>query len=222
MERTGHIGLAAALVFSALYLFSGLVVVAPPGPDAPAAEVQRYFVNHDGGLAASSWLGVAAGVAFLVFVAVLRRELESASGWLADVAFGAGLALAAASAGALMLQLGLALQAEFTAPETARTLLDALRFFPPVATGAVFALSGAVALAALGYGALPRWVGIASLVYAAYEVFESFTIFGGTEGGFAPSESVNLVGTLAFLPWAVAVGVGMARPYPRIRADQGD
>jgi hypothetical protein len=211
MERTGRIGLAAALVFSALYLFSALVVVAPPAPDAPAAEVQRYFVNHDGGLAASAWLGVGAGVAFLVFLAILRRELEPASGWLADVAFAAGVMVATSAAVPLMLQLGLALQAEFTAPETARTLLDVMRFFPPVATGAVFALAGAVALASLRYGALARWAGIASLVYAAYEVFESFTIFGGTEGGFAASESVNLVGTLAFLPWAVAVGAAMAR-----------
>jgi hypothetical protein len=58
-------------------------------------------------------------------------------------------------------------------------------------------------------------------LYAAYELLESFTVFGGDSGGFAPGESVNLVGTLAFLPWAIAVGAGLTRPYPRGDAPDG-
>ena len=102
-----------------------------------------------------------------------------------------------------------------------RILVDVQRFFAPLATGAVFALALAVALASLRHGALPAWVGAASLLYAAYELLESFTVFGGDTGGFAPGESVNLVGTLAFLPWAVAVGAGLTRPYPRGDASEG-
>ena len=221
MTGDGRIGLAAAVAFAVLYMFSGIVVAAPPAPDAPAAEIQRYFVNHADALAASAWLIVVATVPFLVFVAVLRRRLVTAAGWLGDLALGGGLVLAAAGVGALMISLGLALHPDFNPPETVRVLVDVQRFFAPLATGAVFALALAVALASLRHGALPAWVGAASLLYAAYELFESFTVFGGDTGGFAPGETVNLVGTLAFLPWAVAVGAGLARPYPRGNAPEG-
>jgi hypothetical protein len=215
MSGDGGIGLAAAVAFAVLYLFSGLVVATPPAPDAPAAEIQRYFVNHADAIATSAWLIVAATVPFLVFLAVLRRRLADAAGWLGDLALGGGLVLAAAGVGTLMISLGLAFHPDFNPPETVRMLADIQRFFAPLATGAVCALAAAVALASLRQGALPAWVGVASLVYAVYEVFESFTVFGGDTGGFAPGESVNLVGTLGFLPWAVAVGVGLTRPYPR-------
>jgi hypothetical protein len=101
-------------------------------------------------------------------------------------------------------------------------LVDVERFFAPAATGAVFALAAAVAVASLRHDALPRWAGVASLLYAAYEVFESFTIFGGDTGGFAPGESVNLVGTLGAGVWAVVVGAALARPYPRGNAREGN
>ena len=221
MTGDGRIGLAAAVAFAVLYLFSGIVVAAPPAPDAPAAEIQRYFVNHADAIAASAWLVVVATVPFLIFVAVLRRRLVTAAGWLGDLALGGGLVLAAAGVGALMISLGLALHPDFNPPESVRVLVDVQRFFAPLATGAVFALALAVALASLRHGALPAWVGAASLLYAAYELFESFTVFGGDTGGFAPGETVNLVGTFAFLPWAVAVGAGLARPYPRGNAPEG-
>lgn len=221
MSGDGRIGLAAAVAFAVLYLMSGLVVAAPPAPDAPAAELQRYFVNHADAIATSAWLLVVATVPFLVFLAVLRGRLVAAGGWLGDLALGGGLVLAAAGMGALMISLGLALHPDFNPPETVRVLVDVQRFFAPLATGAVFALALAVAVASLRHGALPAWVGAASLLYAAYEVLESATVFGGDTGGFAPGESVNLVGTLGFLPWAVVVGIGLARPYPRGYASAG-
>jgi len=222
MRGDGRIGLAAAVAFAVLYVFSGLVVTAPPAPDAPAAEIQRYFVNHADAVATSAWLIVVATVPFLVFLAVLRRRLVAAAGWLGDLALGGGLLLAAAGTGAVMISLGLALHPDFNPPETVRILFDVQRFFAPIATGAVFTLAVAVAIASLRHAALPAWVGASSLLYAAYELFESFTVFGGDTGGFAPGESVNLVGTLAFLVWAVAVGVAMARPYPRGDAPEGN
>ena len=131
MTGDGRIGLAAAVAFAALYLLSGLVVAAPPAPDAPAAEIQRYFVNHADALATSAWLIVAATVPFLVFAAVLRRRLADAAGWLGDLAFGGGLVLAAAGVGTLMISLGLALHPDFNPPETVRILVDVQRFFAP-------------------------------------------------------------------------------------------
>jgi hypothetical protein len=216
MTGDGRIGLGAAIAFSVLYVFSALVVATPPAPDVPAAEVQRYFVNHSGAIATSAWLVVLGTVPYLVFVAILRRHLdEHAPGWLADLAFGGGLLLAAAGVAGLMISLGLALHPDFNPPETVRMLVDTQRFFEPLATGAVIAIALAVALAALQHGALPTWAGVASLVYAAYELIESATIFGGDSGGFAPGESVNTVGSLGFLLWSVAIGIALARAYPR-------
>jgi hypothetical protein len=221
MSGEGRIGLSAAVAFAVLFLFSGLVVAAPPAPDAPAAEIQRYFVNHDDAIATSAWLVVVGTVPYLVFLAVLRSRLSATAGWLGDLALGGGLLLAAEAFVSVMISLGLALHPDFNAPETVRVLVDVQRFFAPVATGAVFALAGAVALAALRHDALPRWVGWVSLLYAAYEVFESFTVFGGDTGGFAPGESVNLVGGLGAGVWAVIVGASLVRPYPRGDASEG-
>jgi hypothetical protein len=215
MRADGRIALAAAVAFAILFLLSAAVVPPLPNPDAPTAEVQRWFVNHRDGVATSAWLLVLGTVPFLVFLAVLRRRLEPAAGWLADLAFAAGLLLAAETAVPLMISLGLALHPDFNPPETVRVLADVERFYMPVATGPVVAIAIAVALASLRLDALPRWVGTASLLYAAYEIFESFTVFGGSTGGFAPGESVNMVGGLAGGVWFVAVGASLMRPYPR-------
>ena len=102
-----------------------------------------------------------------------------------------------------------------------RLFADVSRFFAPLATGAVFAVALAVALASVRYEVFPVWVGAASLVYAVFEVLESATIFGGDTGGFAPGESVNTAGSVGFLVWAVAVGVALARPYPRGDGPEG-
>ena len=222
MTADGRTGLVAAFAFALLYLLSVLVVVSPPPPDAPAAEVQRYFVNHEGTLATSAWLAVASIVPFLIWLAILRRRLAAEAGWTGDLAFGGGVLLVAAGTASVMISLGLALHPDFNPPETVRVLADIQRFLAPVATGAVGALALAVAVASLRHDALPLWAGAASLVYVVYEVFESFTIFGGDSGGFAPGESVNVVGTIAFLPWAVAVGAALARPYPRRSASEDD
>jgi hypothetical protein len=216
MTGDGRIALGAAITFSVLYLFSALVVATPPAPDAASAEVQRYFVNHSNAIATSAWLVVAGTIPYLVFVAVLRRHLATtAGGWLPDLAFGGGLLLAATSVTGLMISLGLAFHPDFNPPDTVRVLVDVQRFFEPLATGAVIAVAAAVAVAAFRYDALPAWAGAASVVYALYEVIESATVFGGDSGGFAPGESVNTAGSVGFLVWSVAIGIALARAYPR-------
>jgi len=183
----------AALAFAVLYLVSGFVVPEPPDLNATGVQVQLYFADHSGALAASGYLAMVAGIPFLIVLALLRRRLATVGGWMADTAFGGGLVLAAAATAALLIQLGLALHPDDLDPATARTLLD---------------------------GALPRWVGLASAAYALYEVIESATVFG-SHGAFGPGETINTIGTVAFLPWYVALGTGLsapeeARPAPAV------
>ena len=210
----------AALAFAVLYLVSGFVVPEPPDLNATGVQVQLYFADHSGALAASGYLAMVAGIPFLIVLALLRRRLATVGGWMADTAFGGGLVLAAAATAALLIQLGLALHPDDLDPATARTLLDVGRFLAPAVTAAVFVMAVAVAVASLRYGALPRWVGLASAAYALYEVIESATVFG-SHGAFGPGETINTIGTVAFLPWYVALGTGLsapeeARPAPAV------
>ncbi|MDQ6916073.1 MAG: hypothetical protein M3155_09735 [Actinomycetota bacterium] len=201
----------AALAFAVLFLVSGFVVPAPPDVDATAAQVQLYLSDHSGALAASGYLGVAGGVPFLIAISFVRQRLAGPGGWTGDTFYGGGLVVAAAATASLLIGLGLALHADRVAPDTARTLVDVQRFLAPAASGAVFAMALAAAVASLRYAALPRWVGLASAGYALYEVLESVTIFGD-HGAFAPGGAINTIGTLAFLPWFVAVAAGLSRP----------
>ena len=157
----------------------------------------------------------------LVFAAVLRRRLAEAAGWLGDLAFAGGLVLAAARGGRVMISLGSPSIPTSTRPRPSAILVDVQRFFAPLATGAVFALALAVALASLRHGALPAWVGAASLFTRPTRCSRASPSSAATPAGLRPGESVNLVGTLAFLPWAIAVGAGLARPYPRGDAPEG-
>jgi hypothetical protein len=78
------------------------------------------------------------------------------------------------------------------------------------ATGVVFILELTVGMGALRDALLPAWVGAISLVYTAYEIARSLTLFGHS-GTFAPAETINVIGTLDFLAWAIVGGVALAQ-----------
>lgn len=210
-QRATRLGLVSAVAAAVLYLSSGLVVAKLPDASATGAEVQRYLADHADGLATSGLLAVLATVPLLVFLATLRRRLGLAADWLADTAFGAGLVLIAVASVSIMVRLGLSLHPDELPGSTALALVDVARFYPPVVTGVVLTLAATVALASLRYGALPRWTGMLSGAYAVYEFVEMGTIFG-SGGAFEPSGTVNLIGTLGFLVWAIAVGFAVSRP----------
>ncbi len=210
-QDSTRIGLLAAAAFAVLFIAAGAVVPEIPGADASAADVRGYFVDHRDGLVASAFLVVVATVPFLIFLSALRHRLGQAAYWLADSAYGAGIVLIGLGSLFTLVTLGLSLHAEDMQASTALTILDVGRFYPPVAVGVVFTLAAATAIAALRYGVLPRWVGTVSVVYAAYEVVESATICTNS-GAFEPSGTVNLIGTLGFLVWALAVGFAIGKP----------
>ena len=210
---SSRMAVQSAVLFSLLYVVGSLVVEAPPDVTASAGEIRDYFADHDSGLRASSLLFVLAGVPYLVFLVTLRRRIAARCTLIADSAFAGGLLLGAAAAVATMGRLGLALNADELEPATARTVFDLLSYFEPVAVGPVLLLAGAVGLAALRQRVLPGGVGWVSLAYAVYELVEAFTILG-TDGAFAPGSTINSVGSLLFVPWALCVAAGLARQAP--------
>jgi hypothetical protein len=197
-------------VFAVLYLISAFVVKSPPKASATADAVQRYFVDHKDGLRASGYLAMVAGVPYLVLLAAIRSRLSSGGDWLADTAFGAGIVIAGLASVGLLIRLGLTLHPSDAQASTIASVLDVSRYVAPSATGVVFVLALVVGLGAVRYTVLPVWVGGLSLAYAAYEILESFTLFGSS-GAFAPGETINAIGTIGFLVWAVVVGVGLAQ-----------
>lgn len=196
---------------------SGFVVTAPPNPSAPADAVQQYFIDHGDGVRAASYIGMVAGIPYLIFIAALRRRFSVIGGWLADTLFGAAIVVAALASVGLLIGLGLTLHPNDAQPSTVASVFDVSRYVAPASTGVVFILALAVGVGALRHRLLPAWIGAASVAYAVYEILESVTLFG-THGAFGPGTTINGVGTVLFLVWAVVVAVGLAQSPAPVRA----
>jgi hypothetical protein len=208
-----RVAVISAVLFSALFVAGALVVPAPPDAGSSGAEVVEYFDEHGDALRGSSYAFVLGGVAYAVFLVTIRRRINAKCSLLADCAFAGGLLLGAGALVATMGRLGLALGGEELDPESARTVFDVISFFEPVASGPVGLLAGAVAVAAFKQKVFPTWVGWVSAAYVAYEAVEAFTVYG-TDGAFAPGDAINTIGTFLFVPWALVVAAGLARPAP--------
>ena len=126
-------------------------------------------------------------IPFFVLVAWVRRALPDVYGYAFLAAAGAVAAQIVISSWFLS---GAALHADSIDPMTARSLLDVGAYFGPVLTTTDVVMAGAVALAALREGSLPRWLGWLSAVFAVEQLAETATIFG-TSGFAAPGGDWN-------------------------------
>ena len=203
---------AAGIVFILLFIAATVVVPSPPSAGDEAEKIQRYFVEHGDGIRGSTYSFVLSGVFFLLFLAGIRsRIVGSGARVLANTAFAAGLALSGLAGVVTMVNLGLAGEARELSADSVHAVYDIASYYTPVATGVVFTLAAVVALAAFRHGAFSRRLGYASLAYAAYEVLESFTVYG-TSGAFEPGGVINGIGTVLFLPWALLLSAELLRP----------
>ena len=202
---------AAGLVFVLLFVVALVIVPNPPESGDPAREIQHHFAQHAGAIRVSTYFGVLSVVFFLALLAGLRSRIDRfQADVFAGIAFGAGIVLTGLAMVAAVVSLTLAAQAPDLGLDTVRSTYGLTSFYPAVATGAVLALAAAVGVASLRNGALPRWVGYASVAYAGYELIESFTVLA-TSGAFEPGGVVNAFGTVLFAPWAAAVSVALLR-----------
>lgn len=219
MDLRGRTALVAAIAFSLPY-GAGIVALGgfPKSSDSPNT-IAGYFIDHSGQVRGAGYSFTLAGIAFIVVTAALRRRLVAVSGILADAGFAAAVLLAAAAIANAMVTLGLSLHAGSTDPGTLRALFDIGNFFAPVATTAVAVQAASVAIASLKHGALPRWLGVASAAYVAYQALESFTIYG-TSGAFLAGGIINNIGTLLYLVWFIAVGACLSARSD-VTADRG-
>jgi hypothetical protein len=157
----------SGVVFFVLIAVTFALANDTPGTDKSTAETVSYWSAHDTRLIVSAVLGTLAVIFLTWFAGTLRSALlraEGGEGRLSMLAFAGILTIAISG--------GIASALQFTAADTVNdvpatvtqtiSVLNEDFFFPFVAGGVV--LMFASALATFRFGALPRWLGWASIV----------------------------------------------------------
>jgi hypothetical protein len=154
-------------------------------------------------------------VPFLVLAAWTRRVLPDVYGYAFLAAAGAFAAQAMVSTWFLA---GTALHADTINPDVARSLLDVGAYFGPVLTTTDVVMAGAVALAALREGVLPRWLGWLSAAFALEQFAELSTVYGNSGFAAPGAEFNNVVGAGFLAIWLIALGVTVGKGVPARQA----
>lgn len=206
MEKGGLERLAplAGVVFTVLFAIGFLTGGSMPSTKATGEEVINHYKDSGKTFLAIFVLLIGA-VLFVFFAGVLRDALRTAGReWLATVAFGGGLVYALGLAVFGMTQIALSDAADLGQPQVAQALniLDRDNFMPTVLGLAVVLL--ATGWHVLGSGALPRWLGIVSVVL----------------GVLAVAGPAGILAFLLFPLWVLATSILLYR-RPRVVAAPG-
>lgn len=215
--RWEQIGAAGGIVFVALQLLSQALIQAggsEPAFDAPAAEIETFFMNRNMQLALTGgFLSVLSIIAFIWFLGALwarLRRSEGEPGWLSLVAFASGLAGVAALFGGGGWELAILRLGEGLETETLQLLFDLGNM-----TFASFWVALAGMLLAAGVitirdGALPRWLGWFGLLVALALLAVRAVWFTASGVKFLPY--------MLFWVWLIAASVSLMR-RARVAAD---
>jgi hypothetical protein len=228
-ERTGRTGLsekgeemsesvwtrlaaAAGLVFVGLVIVTRAIAPEAPSFEASGTELASYYSENRDELQELAYVGALTGIVFIPFLAVLVGAIRRIDGMLAWIVGAAGIgALAvgfAQNAVTATLAYGAAREAD---PGLVRTLHDLEAVLSPGII--VFPLALVVAgasVAAIGGGALPRWLGL-------YGAVLSVALLAGGSVLFADGATFELGGDYTqvvragLLAWIVAASVSLMR-----------
>jgi hypothetical protein len=182
------------VVFFVLIVLTFALSGDTPSTDDPTSKVVTFWSDHDSRMIAASVIGTFAAIFFIWFGGSLRsalREAEGGTGRLSTLAFAGVLVIAIGGAIGGTIQFAAA-DSVGDVPATVTQTLSTLNeeFFLPFPVGGVV-LMAATGLCVLRYGALPRWLGWASIVIAILSV-------AGPLGFFA---------FLALFVWVLVVSV---------------
>jgi hypothetical protein len=198
----------SAVAIVVLFIAGTASLGTPIPVDASPAETIAWLKAHQSDVPVAVASLALSVIPFFVLVAWVRRALPDVYGYAFLAAAGAAGAQIVISSWFLA---GAALHADSIDPMTARSLLDVGAYFGPVLTTTDVVMGGAVALAALREGSLPRWLGWISAVFAVEQLAETATIFG-TSGFAAPGgDWNNMLGAGLFMVWIVALGLGLRK-----------
>lgn len=209
-RRWEQIGAAGGIVFVALQMASQFLVQLggrEPAFNAPAAEIEAFFLNRNSQLApVGGFLSLLSVITFLWFLGVLWAALrrgEGEPGWLSLVAFACGVMGIATVLGGLGWELAILRIRDGLEPETARLLFDQgnVNFanFWVLLAGLLLATG----VLAVRDEALPRWLGWFALVLVPALLAARVIWFAGSGVKYLPY-------TL-FWVWLIATSVVLMR-----------
>jgi len=213
--KSSKVPLLAAVAFVALFVTGTAFLGAPLRVEHSPDETVAWLQLHQPDVPVAVVCFALAMVPFLVLAAWTRRALPDVYGYAFLAAAGAFAAQAMVSTWFLA---GTALHADTINPDVARSLLDVGAYFGPVLTTTDIVMAGAVALAALREGVLPRWLGWLSAAFALEQFAELSTVYGNSGFAAPGAEFNNVVGAGFLAIWLIALGVSVGKGVPARQA----
>ncbi len=209
-------GIVAAVLLILTFVFGPNG--APPGFNDTARQVQAYIVDHHSKIQAVVALQFAALAAFTAFLGSVFFRLQAfeTQARLSVSAVAGGVVLVAAAAVGTAAVGASAYHVETLDPGAVQALWD-FSLFAFVFTGIGFAvLAGSAGALALHAGALPRWLGVYSVLAGLYALVVAVVGSFSETGAFSPSDGgLGLVVFLLVLIWILAMGIVLVRdPRP--------
>jgi hypothetical protein len=206
--NSSKIPLISALAFVALFIVGTAFLGTPLPVETSPTDTVAWLTAHEADVPVAVVCTALAIVPFLALAAWVRRALPEVYGFAFLAAAGAFSAQVVVSTWFLA---GAALHVDTIDPGVARSLLDVGAYFGPVLTTTDVVMGGAVALAALRDGALPRWLGWLSAIFALEQIAEMSTIYG--KSGFAAPGGAwnNVVGASLLMVWVLALGIALSK-----------
>lgn len=209
-RRWEQIGAAGGIAFVILQLVSQSLIQAggsEPAFDAPAAEIEAFFMNRNIQLALTGgFLSVLSTIAFIWFLGALwarLRRSEGEPGWLSLVAFASGLAGMAAILGSGGWELALLRLGDGLEAETFRLLFDLGNFAFAAYWVALASMLLAAGVVTIRDGAFPRWLGWSGLLVALALLAVRAVWFTASGVKFLPY--------VLFWVWLIAASISMMR-----------
>ncbi len=200
--------LIAAISFVVLVVVGTVFLGTPPHVEDSAETTIAWLRAYHDAVPVVAMCFTLAVIPFLVLAAWTRRALPPVYGYAFLAAAGAFVAQTMVL---LWFSAGAALHADTIDPGIARSLLDVGAYYGPMLATTDVVMAGAVALVGLREGALPRWLGWVSAVFALEQLIETATVYG--DSGFAaPGGDWNTVlGAGLFGVWVLALGFALSR-----------
>ena len=177
LQRYGPLGAILGII---LVLVSFAVHGRWASTEESAQEIADLYVQNQDRVFMGSWVAILGGLCMLVFgMCMSQRVRDTGQQLLGMLVAGATLIAVAGLAVDSTLRAGLSIQADNMSPEAMKTMhaiWDA--FFWPMHAG-MATLVLAIALAALGSGLLPKWLGWVGVVAFVVAMIPAPTMFAG-------------------------------------------
>ena len=209
-----RIAALSGIVFVVLLVVHAILQGSPPTLEDSPEEVLRYLADRDAEFRVGAYLQGLAVVALLWFLGSLWRVLraaESGPGQLSVVAVAATAILVALVSVHIAILTGLALRAdEGLDPGVVSSLYVIAFMVLAMSSFAAAALTGSVGVLVLRTEALPRWLGVVSLISAV------LWLLAGV-GVTTENDAWGFVGFVAFLVWLAWIVVTSVLVSRRVR-----